>query len=44
MATEILSASPQPTAADESGEPAELVVSEDLTIVGKSRKKRFRLR
>ncbi|HYA69152.1 MAG TPA: hypothetical protein VED63_10505 [Acidimicrobiales bacterium] len=43
MATEILSASPQ-AEVDEPDEPAELVVSEDLTIVSKSRKKRFRLR
>jgi hypothetical protein len=43
MATEILSASPS-VETDKSDEPAALVVSEDLTIVGKGRKKRFRLR
>ena len=45
MATEILSLSPHEANPDASADGAEqLVVTQDLTITGKARKKRFRLR
>ena len=44
MATEILASAPQASSSSEGTEPQQLVVSEDLTITGKNRKKRFRLR
>jgi hypothetical protein len=44
MATEILSVSPQAAAEAQAPEQAQLVVTEDMTITGKNKKKRFRLR
>jgi hypothetical protein len=44
MATEILSLNPQAAAEAEAPEEAQLVVTEDMTITSKGKKKRFRLR
>jgi hypothetical protein len=44
MVTEILSLRPQDTAEAATPEETKLVVTEDLTITGKNKKKRFRLR
>ena len=44
MATEILSLDHGSAEEGSSSEPEALIVSEDLNIGGKSRKKRFRLR
>jgi hypothetical protein len=44
MATEILSVSPQAAADAQAPEEDQLVVTEDMTITAKGKKKRFRLR
>ncbi|HUO47519.1 MAG TPA: hypothetical protein VMU09_01670 [Acidimicrobiales bacterium] len=44
MVTEILSLSPQEPAESAGPDESQLVVTEDMTITGKNKKKRFRLR
>jgi len=44
MATEILSLTPQGPGPEAAEQPQQLVVTEDVTITGKNKKKRFRLR
>jgi len=44
MVTEILSLNPKEPAEAEAPEEAQLVVTQDMTITGKNKKRRFRLR
>ena len=44
MATEILAVSPEAPVIDASEEPESEIISKDVTLIARGRKKRFRLR